>query len=80
MASINIRNLDEGLKKRLRLRAVKHGRSMEDEVRQILKSAVSTGDREPNLYDSIRALFEPLGGVDLPEFPDEPMRDPVTFD
>src|SRR5262245_24720112 len=39
MASITIRQLDEALKKRLRLRAANHGRSMEDEVRVILRAA-----------------------------------------
>src|ERR1043166_7596720 len=39
MASITIRQLDDDLKKRLRLRAASHGRSMEDEVRTILRGA-----------------------------------------
>jgi phosphopantothenoylcysteine decarboxylase/phosphopantothenate--cysteine ligase len=41
MASITIRQLDEDLKKRLRLRAASHGRSMEDEVRTILRAAAA---------------------------------------
>jgi plasmid stability protein len=80
MASITIRNIDESVKKRLRMRAARHGRSMEAEAREILKIGVSTTEREPNLYDSIRALFEPLGGVDLPEYPDQPMGEPIRFD
>src|SRR5437588_8075683 len=43
MASITIRRLDEGAKKRLRLQAARHGRSMEDEARIILSGA-SAGD------------------------------------
>ena len=39
MASLTVRQLDERLKKRLRLRAARHGRSMEDEVRVILRDA-----------------------------------------
>jgi phosphopantothenoylcysteine decarboxylase / phosphopantothenate---cysteine ligase len=39
MASITIRQLDEGLKRRLRLRAARNGRSMEDEARTILRHA-----------------------------------------
>src|SRR2546423_7824867 len=39
MASITIRRLDESLKQQLRLRAASHGRSMEDEVRTILRAA-----------------------------------------
>jgi plasmid stability protein len=82
MASITIRNLDESVKRRLRMRAAKHGRSMEEEAREILKIGVATSEREPNLYESIRALFEPLGGVELPEYPrrKEPIREPPTFE
>src|SRR5438093_9059391 len=45
MASITIRQLDESLKQQLRLRAASHGRSMEDEVRTILRAA-ATGPAE----------------------------------
>src|SRR5262245_28878490 len=41
MASITIRQLDESLKQQLRLRAASHGRSMEDEVRTILRAAAA---------------------------------------
>ncbi|HEX2887267.1 FitA-like ribbon-helix-helix domain-containing protein [Vineibacter terrae] len=81
MASITIRNLDEPLKARLRVQAAMHGRSMEDEARDILRTALN---REPvppgNLAAAIRARFAPLGGVDLPEAPREPMREPPAFD
>jgi len=43
LASITIRQLDEGLKKRLRMRAARNGRSMEDEVRTLLREASETG-------------------------------------
>ena len=39
MASLTVRQLDDKLKKLLRLRAAKNGRSVEDEVRTILRSA-----------------------------------------
>ncbi len=81
MGSILIRRVDERLKRKLRLRAAKHGRSMEDEARDILKSALGKEAQPPrNLYDAIRARIEPLGGVDLPSFPDGPMPDPPKFD
>jgi plasmid stability protein len=80
MATITIRGLDDAVKKRLRVRAARHGRSMEEEAREILKIGVATSEREPNMAAAIRALFEPLGGVDLPEFPDTPMGDPISFD
>jgi phosphopantothenoylcysteine decarboxylase/phosphopantothenate--cysteine ligase len=44
MASLTVRQLDEALKQQLRLRAAKNGRSVEDEVRTILRSAGSDGD------------------------------------
>ena len=44
MASITVRNLAEGLKNRLRIRAAEHGRSMEQEARDILRAAVRRGD------------------------------------
>ena len=80
MASITIRNLDDGVKTRLRVRAAQNGRSMEAEARSILREAVERGAGPQNLAQAIRARFAPLGGVEL-EIPDrEPMRDPPGFD
>ena len=80
MASITVRNLDEGLKRRLRIRAAGNGNSMEQEVREILTEAL---DRQPltgeDLVNAIRWTFEPLGGVELKLPPREPMREPPTF-
>jgi len=77
MASIVIRRLEEATKKRLRLRASQHGRSMEEEARAILKLAVASGSQaEKNLAQSIRRRFAALGGVELPELVREPMRRP----
>ncbi len=50
---------------------------MEEEAREILR--VNLASEMPNLAVAIRELFEPLGGVDLPEFPDEPMPEPIRF-
>jgi plasmid stability protein len=66
MATLTIRNVDAGVKERLRVRAARHGRSMEAEARSILSEAVA-GDRnepEPNLAEAIRRRFAPLGGAD----------------
>jgi phosphopantothenoylcysteine decarboxylase / phosphopantothenate---cysteine ligase len=46
MASLTVRQLDDKLKKLLRLRAARHGRSMEDEVRVILRQAAEESGRE----------------------------------
>jgi antitoxin FitA len=80
MSSITIRNLDEKLKRRLRLRAAEHDRSMEEEARDILRCALSeeTGPKD-NLADRIRRRVEPFGGVDLPPFPRGALRDPPDF-
>jgi plasmid stability protein len=81
MASITIRNLDEALKRRLRVRAAQHGRSMEDEVRHILRTTLSEEPSAPgNLYDAIRRRIDPLGGVELEIPPRERMREPPRFD
>ena len=77
MASITIRNLDEQTKARLRVRAAHRKRSMEDEVRHILRAAlVEDASPPPNLAEAIRRRFGPLGGVALRVAPREPMREP----
>lgn len=66
MASITIRNLDESLKNRLRVRAAHRRRSMEDEVRHILKDALREEPVEAmDLVAAIQRRFRPLGRVDL---------------
>jgi plasmid stability protein len=77
MAGITIRDLDPDLKERLRVRAARHGRSMEEEARVILKSAMASAASTPvRLGDSIRRRFEHLGGVDLAPPERDPVRDP----
>jgi len=72
MSSITIRKLDPAVKERLRIRAAEHGHSMEAEARDILRLALGgspkllPGEKTgADLLKSIRALFEPLGGVEL---------------
>jgi plasmid stability protein len=50
MASLTIRHLDDSTKARLKARAEEHGRSMEDEARQIIEHAVA--EEEPYLVIS----------------------------
>ena len=81
MPSITIRNLDEGLKTRLRVQAAHHGRSMEEEARDILRVALSRKRANAsNLAKAIRARFAPLGGVELPQLPRETLRKPPSFE
>ena len=76
MASITVRNLDDDLKHRLRIRAAENGRSMEQEVRDILKTVLEDGAAQGrNLGTELHELFKPFGGVEL-EIPQRgPMRD-----
>lgn len=66
MASITIRNLDEKVKSRLRVRAAKNGHSMEQEAREILSTAIngSTG-KTLSIAEEMRRYIEPFGGIEL---------------
>ena len=82
MASITVRNLDEDLKRRLRIRAAENGRSMEQEAREILRAALS-GDEASGATTLERPstnCSSRIGGVDPFIPPREPMRDPPRFD
>jgi len=74
MASITIRNLDDDLKRRLRVRAAENGRSMEAEMREILRHAVSPPSAPQNLGQSIHERFAAIGGVELSPVQREPSR------
>jgi len=66
MASITIRKLPENTKRRLRIRAARNGRSMEQEARELLETSLAQPDPEPvNIGEAIRRRFAPFGGVDL---------------
>ena len=79
MASITIRNLDDEVKTRLRVRAATNGRSMEEEARVILREAVKEEASEKGLGTKLHKLFKPFGGVELEIPPREPMREPPDF-
>jgi antitoxin FitA len=83
MARITIRDIDDDLKQRLKQRAAVHGRSMEAEARDILEDVLGANPLPPlagNLADAIRAIVEPLGGIELEPFPRQPVREPPTFE
>ena len=80
MASITIRNLDDDVKTRLRVRAADKGRSMEEEARLILRDAVGRKPSSRTLTSVIRAHFGPDNGVDLELPPREPAREAPRFD
>ena len=80
MASITIRNLDDDVKSRLRVRAAGKGRSMEEEARLILRDAVGRKLSSKNLANIIRSHFGPSNGVDLELPPRDAGREPPSFD
>jgi antitoxin FitA len=80
VASITIRNLDDVLKRKLRVRAAHRNHSMEDEARDILRAALAQESAPAgNLADAMRRRIEPLGGIELSLPPRGPMREPPDF-
>lgn len=79
MATLTVRGIPETEKEALRVRAAKNGRSMEAEVRAIIHEAVNRNETSDNLYAAIRKQVEPFGGIEIPENPDKPAREPPTF-
>ena len=74
MASLTIRNLEEDIKHRLRIRAAERGRSMEEEAREILRMAVSAPFPARNLAASMRARLSSEQRAELEIPAREPMR------
>ena len=76
-----MRKLDEDLKRRLRIRSAANGRSMEREVREILRAALREDEGSvDNPGTAMHELFKPLGGVELEIPAGETMRNPPRFD
>ena len=76
MASLSVRKIDDETVAHLRIRAARHGVSMEEEVRRIIKQAVATPER---LGDLAVRLFSPAyDGADL-ELPTREDHDPMGF-
>ena len=66
MATLNIRKLPDDVHTKLRVRAARHGRSMEAEARQILAEAVQEPERKPVDLDKLRAFMLRLYDGELP--------------
>ena len=83
MAQLVVRNLDDDVKAKLQRRARQHGRSTEEEVRDILRDAVKDeGESQFGLGTQIAKRFEKFGlkeGEDIPEQRGFPAR-PAEFD
>jgi plasmid stability protein len=65
MAALSIRDLDDAVKEKLRLRAARNGRSMESEIRFILTAAVTEEVPGSDLFSALTERFAQLGGVNL---------------
>ncbi len=83
MAQLLIRNVDDNVRDSLRRRAARHGLSMEEELRDILRTAAAAEDATPpaGLGTRISAMFAEFGlqEGELEELPDAPVR-LVTFE
>lgn len=71
MATLTIRDLDDELRDQLRVRAARHGRSMEAEVRVILRDALAKPPAPGRLGTRVHQRFADVGGFDA----DPPERD-----
>ncbi len=79
MASITIRNLEDDTKRRMKLRAAQHGRSMEEEAREILRRATAQEDTPSDLAAAPRRRLSTADRVDLPLAPRDAMRAPALI-
>ena len=82
MATLLIRNLDDSLKKALRKRAAEHGRSMEEEARLLLKTALLQGRSTMGLGSRLHAIAMEVGGWDfeIPPRTEMPRKPPFVDD
>jgi antitoxin FitA len=80
MTSLTIRKLDPAVKERLRLRAARHGRSMEEEARRILGETCGPEPKPQNAFEALRRPFIGLGGFDLVLPERQPGREPPSLD
>ncbi|MDZ7961688.1 MAG: plasmid stability protein [Aulosira sp. DedQUE10] len=70
MNNITISNLDDDIKSRLQKRAEQHGRSLEEEAREILRIALTENhEKTLNIVTRIEQRFANLGDFELPEIP-----------
>lgn len=65
MPTLTIREVEEELRARLRVRAARHGRSMEAEGHEILREALAQAPMDERLGSRVRQRFAAVGGEDL---------------
>jgi len=78
VATLVIRNVENELHARLKAQATAHRRSMEEEARVLLRQGLAAApvDQPHRFVQAMRALFEPLGGLEVPAVTREPPREP----
>jgi plasmid stability protein len=80
MAQLVVRNIEDDVKERLQRRAKKHGCSLEELVRDILRDAAKEERPSGGLGSEIAALFRGRGlDFDIPELRGYTLK-PPTFD
>ncbi len=79
MPAITIRNLPEEVHRALKVRAARHGRSTEAEVRDILETAVLPAQRI-KLGSLLAEIGREVGGVDLQIERDKTAHEPMSFE
>jgi plasmid stability protein len=65
MAALTIRNIDEAIKQSLRIRAAKHGVSMEEEARRILRHALQQASSQQSLGQRLKQRFAEVADADF---------------
>ncbi len=76
MASLNVRKLDDEIYEQLRMRATRHGVSMEEETRQIITQAMTTSEK---ISDVFIRHFGKKNGVNLDAIVKRQPHNPMDF-
>ena len=76
MANLSVRKLDDSVYKQLRVRAAKHGVSLEEEARQIISQAVTAPEKISEVF---RKYFGHANGIDLKTEKHHHSHDPIDF-
>lgn len=80
MSSITVRNIEESIKVGLRIRAARHGCSMEQEVRNILQQTIAQGAPEQiSFAELVNRRFKGMAVLDLPIPARQAVRTPPAF-
>ncbi len=79
MPAVTVRNLPVATHRALKLRAARHGRSTEAEIREILEQAVRPKSRV-RIGSELAAFGQRFGGLDLDVIRDQTPTDPAVFE